>query len=81
MEVLPLVVSIMAITPSGIFSPGPLTASAVALGSARGWRAGLLIALCHMAFELLYVAALAYILKQIDVGATKSPWRWLLSSS
>jgi threonine/homoserine/homoserine lactone efflux protein len=73
MDALPLVISVMAITPSGAFSPGPLTASAVALGSARGWRAGLLIALGHMAFELPYVAALAYILKQIDVGGYKIP--------
>ena len=49
---LDLALKIMAITPSGAFSPGPLTASAVALGSSKGWRAGMRVALGHTLFEL-----------------------------
>ena len=43
---------------SGALSPGPLSASAVALGAVYGWIGGLLVALGHMLFELPYVAVL-----------------------
>ncbi|ACB40191.1 LysE family transporter [Pyrobaculum neutrophilum] len=68
-----LILAILLITPSGAFSPGPLTASAVALGAARGWRAGLRVAAGHMAFELPYVAALAYAFSRLNVEAYKVP--------
>ncbi|MEM0278325.1 LysE family transporter [Pyrobaculum sp.] len=73
MDALSLVAGIMAITPSGAFSPGPLTASAVALGGARGWRAGLQMALGHTAFELPYVAVLAYVFQHLDIKSYKAP--------
>ncbi|ABL89006.1 Lysine exporter protein (LYSE/YGGA) [Pyrobaculum islandicum DSM 4184] len=68
-----LILSITLITPSGAFSPGPLTASAVALGATRGWRAGLYVAAGHMAFELPYVTALVYAFSKINVETYKLP--------
>lgn len=68
---LDLVLFIMAITPSGAFSPGPLTVSTIALGSRRSWRAGLYAAAGHTAFELPYVAALTYVLGRLDLGPFK----------
>ncbi|MEM0484000.1 MAG: LysE family translocator [Pyrobaculum sp.] len=73
MEVVALSMTIMTITPSGAFSPGPLTASAVANGSIRGWKAGLYTALGHTAFELPYVAALVYVAKSLNLGVYKTP--------
>ncbi|MEM1597623.1 MAG: LysE family transporter [Pyrobaculum sp.] len=70
---LDLALKIMAITPSGAFSPGPLTASAVALGSSKGWRAGMRVALGHTLFELPYVAALTYLFAKVDVARYKAP--------
>lgn len=67
-----LIISIMLITPSGAFSPGPLTASAIALGASRGWRAGLYVAVGHTLFELPYVFALTYAFSRIDVGPYKA---------
>jgi Putative threonine efflux protein len=69
---LSLVVAILLITPSGAFSPGPLTASAVALGASKGWRVGLHVALGHTAFELPYVLALAYVFSRLEVGPYKA---------
>ncbi len=53
-----LVLTTLAITPSGALSPGPLSASAAAVGAALGLWGGFLIALGHMAVELPYVAIL-----------------------
>ena len=53
-----LVAKTLLITPSGALSPGPLSASAVALGAKLGIAAGLLVALGHTLFEAPYVAAL-----------------------
>jgi len=48
----------LAITPSGALSPGPLSASAVALGALMGPLGGFLAALGHMVVELPYVLLL-----------------------
>ena len=69
---LSLIASIILITPSGAFSPGPLTASAIALGASKGWRAGLYVAVGHMLFELPYVYALTYLFSRVDVGPYKT---------
>ena len=69
---LSLITSIVLITPSGAFSPGPLTASAIALGASKGWRAGLYVAVGHMLFELPYVYALTYLFSRVDVGPYKT---------
>ncbi len=53
-----LVVKTLLITPSGALSPGPLSASAVALGAKMGVVAGILVAVGHTLFEAPYVAAL-----------------------
>ncbi len=48
----------LAITPSGALSPGPLSASAIALGALMGPLGGFLAALGHMVVELPYVLLL-----------------------
>ncbi len=48
----------IALSGSGALSPGPLSASAAALGAIYGWFGGLLVAAGHMLFELPYVAIL-----------------------
>ncbi|HXF69893.1 MAG TPA: LysE family transporter [Thermoflexus sp.] len=53
-----LVLTTLTITPSGALSPGPLSASAAAVGALLGPWGGFLVALGHMAVELPYVAAL-----------------------
>ncbi|KSW11637.1 hypothetical protein CF15_02070 [Pyrodictium occultum] len=53
-----LVLRTLALTPSGALSPGPLSASAVAVGALLGPLGGVLVALGHMLFELPYVALL-----------------------
>ncbi len=53
-----LVLATLTITPSGALSPGPLSASAAAVGALLGPWGGFLIALGHMAVELPYVATL-----------------------
>jgi len=57
-ELKSLVAKTLAITPSGALSPGPLSASAVAVGALLGPLGGFLVALGHMLFELPYVALL-----------------------
>jgi len=54
-----LIVQTLMITPSGAFSPGPLTIATMAIGSNGGWRKGFMVALGHMLFEFPYVFAIA----------------------
>jgi threonine/homoserine/homoserine lactone efflux protein len=59
-----LVVQTLMITPSGAFSPGPLTTASVVAGAVRpssAARSGLAVAAGHMAFELPYVLALGLV--------------------
>jgi threonine/homoserine/homoserine lactone efflux protein len=70
---LDLLALVLVITPSGALSPGPLTAAAVALGSSRGWRAGLAVATGHAAFELPYVVLLSRALAALDVKRLMAP--------
>ncbi len=58
------------ITPSGALSPGPLSVSAMVLGARDGWRAGVLIAAGHMAFELPYFVLLALFTRSFQLGGT-----------
>ncbi len=57
---------VVLITSSGVFAPGPLTASAIAMGSDEGWKAGLKMSTGHMVVEfpliLLIAANLAFFL-------------------
>lgn len=63
MSLLDVVIQTLLATPSGAFSPGPLTTAAVVQGALRdspgaALRSGLKVAVGHMAFELPYVLAL-----------------------
>lgn len=66
MDLVGLVVSTVAISVSGALSPGPLTASAVMIGTRRFAKGGLLIALGHMIFEFPYVLIIASLYSSIE---------------
>lgn len=53
-----VVVLTLTLTPSGALSPGPLSASAIALGALMGPLAGFMVALGHTLVELPYVMLL-----------------------
>jgi len=59
MDLAGLIVSTVIISVSGALSPGPLTASAVAVGTRRFAKGGFLIAFGHMLFEFPYVLIIA----------------------
>ena len=59
MDTASLIISTIAISVSGAFSPGPLTASAVVIGARKFAKGGFLVALGHMVFEFPYVIAIA----------------------
>lgn len=67
MDVTQFVLSTILISVSGAFSPGPLTASAVAVGARKASKGGFLLALGHMIFELPYVMSLALLSIQISL--------------
>ena len=67
-----LIISTIAISISGAFSPGPLTASAVVVGTRKFAKGGFLIAFGHMIFEFPYVMALALLSFSIS-SFLKSP--------
>jgi len=66
MDLLSLVVSTIAISVSGVLSPGPLTASAIAMGAKRRAKGGFLIAFGHMLFEFPYVIIIASLYSTIE---------------
>ncbi|MEM2960982.1 MAG: LysE family transporter [Candidatus Bathyarchaeia archaeon] len=66
MDVYSLLASTVLISVSGVFSPGPLTASAIAVGTKEFARGGFLVALGHMIFELPYVIILSFIYSLIN---------------
>jgi len=55
------------ISVSGVMSPGPLTASAIAVGTKKFARGGFLVAFGHMLFEFPYVLVLASFYSAIGV--------------
>lgn len=57
---LDFVIKVVVISASGALAPGPLTASAVAIGSSKGWRGGFDEAVGHMVVEFPLVMAIAY---------------------
>jgi len=57
----------LAITPSGALSPGPLSASAVAVGALVGPLGGFVVAFGHMVVELPYVLLLYRLSSQFRV--------------
>ncbi|MEM4475639.1 MAG: LysE family transporter [Fervidicoccaceae archaeon] len=58
-SLLSLAATTVAISASGALSPGPLSASAVAVGASLGALGGLALAVGHTLFELPYVVVLA----------------------
>jgi len=66
MDLASLIVSSVVISVSGALSPGPLTASAVAVGTKRFAKGGFLIAFGHMLFEFPYVLIIASFFPSID---------------
>jgi len=67
MDLAGLIVSTIIISVSGALSPGPLTASAVMIGTRRFAKGGFLIALGHMLFEFPYVLIIASLYSSIGV--------------
>ena len=67
-----LVATAIAITPSGALSPGPLSATAIALGASLGEHAGLFVALGHASFELPYIMLLSRAMGGIEAGLGKA---------
>jgi len=59
MDLAGLVVSTIIVSVSGALSPGPLTASAVLVGTRRFAKGGFLIAFGHMLFEFPYIILIA----------------------
>lgn len=66
MDIIKLMITTVAISISGAFSPGPLTTSAITIGARKIANGGLLVALGHMMFELPYVLFIALFIAQID---------------
>jgi len=67
MDLAGLIVSTIIVSVSGALSPGPLTASAVTIGTRRFAKGGFLIALGHMLFEFPYVLIIASLYSSIGV--------------
>ncbi|MEB3845397.1 MAG: LysE family translocator [Desulfurococcales archaeon] len=61
-----VIIRTVMISGSGALSPGPLSASAIALGGLVGALGGFYAALGHMLFELPYVALIALSLARLD---------------
>lgn len=56
---LELIIKVVIISLSGAFAPGPLTITTAYYGIKKGWRAGLLVSLGHMASEFPLVLLIA----------------------
>jgi len=72
-SLLGLIVVTVSTSSTGALSPGPLTASTLAVGAQRGWKAGIHVAIGHTLVELPYVVALFYAYSTVQsrlTGAT-----------
>ena len=67
MDLAGLIASTVVVSVSGALSPGPLTASAVAIGTKRFAKGGFLIAFGHMLFEFPYVLIIASLSSSIGL--------------
>jgi len=75
MDLAGLIVSTVVVSVSGALSPGPLTASAIAIGTRRFAKGGFLIAFGHMLFEFPYIliiaslsSSISFFLKNVNVS-------------
>lgn len=72
-----LVLTTVVISLSGALSPGPLTASTMAIGINGGWRGGFKVALGHTVAEFPYVILLAFLMGSVkyylDMPLIKMP--------
>jgi len=75
MDLSGLIITTVLVSISGALSPGPLTASAVTIGTKRHAKGGFLIAFGHMLFEFPYVLIIAsfsssigFFLKNVNVS-------------
>ncbi len=67
MDLIGLIITTIAVSVSGVMSPGPLTASAVMIGARGSGRGGLIIALGHTIFEFPYILVIAMLYSSITV--------------
>jgi len=67
MDLASLVVSTIIVSVSGALSPGPLTASAIVVGTRRFAKGGFLIAFGHMLFEFPYIIIIALLSAPIEL--------------
>jgi len=69
------ILSVIAVSASGVMGPGPLTVATIATGVGRSWKSGLLVGAGHMAVELPLVLVIALgILSFIPEGMN----RWIM---
>lgn len=67
--------SVIAVSASGVMGPGPLTVATITTGVGRTWKAGLIVSAGHMAVELPLVFVIALgILSFIPEGVN----RWIM---
>ncbi|MBM5805765.1 MAG: lysine transporter LysE [Candidatus Verstraetearchaeota archaeon] len=68
------ILSVIAISASGVMGPGPLTVATIATGVGRSWKAGLLVGAGHLVVELPLVLLIALgVLSFISEGVN----RWI----
>ena len=67
MDLSGLIITTVAISVSGVMSPGPLTASAIMVGARGSGRGGLIIALGHTIFEFPYILVIAMLYSSVTV--------------
>jgi threonine/homoserine/homoserine lactone efflux protein len=67
--------SVIAVSASGVMGPGPLTVATITTGVGRSWKAGLLVSAGHMIVELPLVLVIALgVLSFLPEGVT----RWIM---
>lgn len=55
-----LIITVVAVSTSGVLSPGPLSIASVMRGISGGWRAGVALSIGHTLIEFPLITALAY---------------------
>jgi threonine/homoserine/homoserine lactone efflux protein len=60
MNLIELFIIVFIISMSGVFSPGPLTFAALAIGSKTNWKSGILISIGHLIVEFPLALSIAF---------------------